>query len=423
MKKGSRSSGKAILYLPAAVAAFNKLLEQREAEEESASKLDSSSPSAGLVNGNDVLQEAREEIRTPRAKKEEEDDIADLLATEEETTDQEAKSQTSAPKVPKQEAAKEPIEEPSEEEERAKPKKAKRSKSSPASRRARRPAPALTRAKLIPQKTLVSSLSAFISFLGLSTIFGAITLSIHSPDLVSALYLLPSPIIALALAYLIKRIGKLETMPLPSLNLFFLILAVISIFGLGGQSLLDWKIFSLRAKEFRPFLLSLVVISGLHYIFSSRLLHRSFRYFLATMGIYSLTALIQGIASRQSYDTIIAQRQLELTGDASGAISSSSDLLLRAFEPTFIAVNCFIPILVIVLSFEAMRLLRHRLWKHAGHLLLATIFFALTLFANTQIYERAGVPNLKSLVKGEALEQDIESRSQEDGLSSIQPSP
>ena len=376
--------------------AFNKLLEQREAEEQTVSPLDLSSPSAALVEGDDVLAEARRELASDDEKllPNSSDDIASLLEeAKRKPASIEADELTPSPPEPEEpeSPADDGAEETTEgEEEQPRSRRSRR----PAPRQARRLPSSLARAKLIPPVTFIGRVASMLTFIGLSCAVGLGGLSRFAPDKPNV-YVAAVPLVGLLGVYIVKKLIKAENMPLPFFNVLLLFVAFLSTFEIQGLQLTGWKIFKVEPQTFKPFVMSLVIVAGLNQILRSRLLHRTFRYVLVTVGVYSLTGLIVGITSKLSYSQIIIKRQLDVT-DKVALVQK----IVTAFEPTFVAVNFFLPLVVIVLAFEGMRLLMNKFWGHAFALIVTAAFFACVLFGNVMLYEKANVPNLKSMVRG-----------------------
>ena len=376
--------------------AFNKLLEQREAEEQTVSPLDLSSPSAALLEGDDVLAEARREISGGQEQllPNSSDDIASLLEEAQKEPATVEPEDATPPQEEPETPAEEPQEEPPAEDEEAEQPRQRRSRRSQPRQGGRRLPSSLARAKLIPPVTFISRLASTLTFIGLSLAIGLGALSKFAPETPS-LYVAALPIVGLVVVYIVRRVIKADNMPLPFFNVLLLFVAFLATFEIQGIQLTGWKIFKVEPQTFKPFVMSLVIVAGLNQVLRSRLLHRTFRYILVTVGVYSLTGLIVGITSKLSYSQIIIKRQLEAT-DKVALVSK----LITAFEPTFVAVNFFLPLVVIVLAFEGMRLLMNKFWGHAFVLIITAAFFGCVLFGNVMLYEKANVPNLKSMVRG-----------------------
>jgi len=340
-------------------AAFERLLAQKESDGQS------SSPAERLVSEEGVLSEAKRELASNQPEAAISAQIADELLDE-------APEEPPTPETDEQESA--PAHRPRQPVRRKLPS-------------------SLKRARLVPKPTFSSRMAALAGFLTLTALLG--DGAVHIFALTIPLPWVIAPVVGLLIAYLVKRVSKAEHWPLSLANLLMFALLVGLSFDPLGIVPSTGAIAGLGPAALRPLTMTLVVILGVFFVIRSRLLLRPLRYVTASLGVYSLVGLLTGIAAGRSYGEIISRRSLNLIE------GSAADTLIRqllvGFEPTFVAVNCFIPLLVIILFFEASRLFINRFWAEGIHLLIACAIFAATLFFNMPLYEKHGIPSLRTL--------------------------
>ncbi len=153
---------------------------------------------------------------------------------------------------------------------------------------------------------------------------------------------------------------------------------------------------------FLPITMILVLAAGIAHALENVLLARGLRIGLAIVGVYACLSLVRGAAIGTPYDELVLRRALAAPGLEGSLAPDRLALLLKAFDPLFLGVNLFLPAMALAALFDALVQLRRRWW---GRLLTRTMtvaLLALAIHANLGIYDRLGVPNLRSLATGKA---------------------
>ena len=361
--------------------AFHTLIEQKNEDGQHIDSMDASSPSAALLE-DDILALAESAIEndegsnessldeTSRESSPVHEDEPSLEDNESDTDESETRGTTISSA-------------------RKKDKKARKSRAIPDS---------LKRARLIGQATFVSGAAGAGTFLVLS-LAATYLLFPMIPAQLPQLAILGGPVLALAGAFILKKIFKEKTWPFPVLN----VLIVAFIFGFAFH--LTGKVTypqGISPGILQSIAMTLSLVTAIHFINSSKLLHRIFRYVLVTLGVYSICGLLKGLATGITYEQTVVLRQLSPSGDG-----NLIHELARLFEPTFTGVNLFLPLVIIVLLFETMRLVMHKFFRESLAGLVTLVFLGACLYTNINVYETLNVPNLKQMIKtGSVLSRD-----------------
>jgi ribosomal protein L40E len=371
--------------------AFDSLMEDKKNDYMVNADLDSSSPSAGLLE-QDILAAAKEELllsstttsfldnfSSKGSKKSTDEDSSPIGEVDNETdnepgdeADDEADDDDnlSTNVTPETRSSR----------------KKKESKKKPKSKTL---AEMASRTKYLSKPTFVSSVAGAGSFLIVSLLFSFLLFPLI-PAKLPAEAPFAGPVLTLSFAFGLKKIFKAKLWPFAILNIVMLAISFIGAFLFADKLTLPK---GLAPELLQSIVMTLTLVAGIYGVINSKLLHRVFRYVLLTIGVYSLMGLLKGIAAGLSYEHTIELRQLVAQGNTS-IISELATL----FEPTFVGVNLFLPLVAIILLFESMRLIMNKFFKESFPGLLLLVYIGGALFINIGIYERNNIPNLKRMI-------------------------
>jgi len=381
--------------------AFNALLDKDNDEGDYNKNIDSSSPTAALLE-EDILAQANEELDKEHHPLKQGENVSNKshlnnsvlseISSKEEQTDSdynEANSDNSdradnTNHIDMALTDANEIEETGSHETKSSRKKKTKSK-----KRTRSLPDALARAKLLIKPTFLSKAAGLSAFTVLSLLLSFLIVPIIPIELPQmATFVLP--LILLFIVYVLKKIGKAKDWPFSIVNIVMLSAIFAITFKMKDKLKLPEQI---DIGLLQAVVMTLAIMSAMYGIIRSRLLHRVFRYVLLTIGVYSLSGLIKGIATGLTYQQTITLRQLSFQGN-----NNVLKELTTLFEPTFIGVNLFLPLVIIIIVFETMRLIINKFFKESLSGLLLLLFLGGCLFVNIELYETNNVPNLKKML-------------------------
>ncbi len=137
---------------------------------------------------------------------------------------------------------------------------------------------------------------------------------------------------------------------------------------------------------------------GIGTLLESGLLYLSLRIALSILGVYSSLSLISGIARKAPYLELVTRRVLEAPGLAEQLSPDRLQLALKAFDPLFVAVNFFLPVVLAVSVLQGLSDGWKRWWTLALTRFLTAVIAGLAIYANLGMYRAQKVPNLLTLL-------------------------
>lgn len=142
----------------------------------------------------------------------------------------------------------------------------------------------------------------------------------------------------------------------------------------------------------------LCILLGVGAVLWSHVLFLSLRISLGIVGVYSGLSLLTSLSQGIPYPELVTRRILEAPGLSAHLAPDRLALLLKGFDPLFLAVNLFLPLVVLLGVLEALYDLKKRWWGPAGVRLLQCLLTGAAVYLNLQLYQKMQVPNLLSLL-------------------------
>jgi hypothetical protein len=142
----------------------------------------------------------------------------------------------------------------------------------------------------------------------------------------------------------------------------------------------------------------LCLLLGIGAVLWSHLLFLSLRVSLSIVGVYSCLSLLTGAAQGIPYLELVTRRVLQAPGLAAQLAPDRLALLLKAFDPLFLAVNFFLPVVFLLGVLEALYDLKKRWWGPALVRILQVLLTGAVIALNLRLYQQMKVPNLLPLL-------------------------
>lgn len=149
--------------------------------------------------------------------------------------------------------------------------------------------------------------------------------------------------------------------------------------------------------RFLPLTMILVILAGVGHLLRNQLLALALRLTLAILGVYACLSLVGAAAADTPYEALVTRRVLEAPGLAETLGPARLELVLKAFDPLFLAVNFFLPAVLLAAAAELLLLARRKWWALAIERLVTVALVGGVLWVNLKLYAKLKVPNLLSL--------------------------
>lgn len=181
-------------------------------------------------------------------------------------------------------------------------------------------------------------------------------------------------------------------------QLAFLVVTVLTFMGHGVDgSSTEPVLMGIVPARLLVYVMLLVMAQGIYFSLFNRLLWSGFRLAMAILGVYGSITLFGAIFQPSSLFLDLARaRNLPAPASTIG-MGEALKVLFKAFEPLFVAVNVFLPALVIVAGLELFLHLWQKRWDKVLTVLLFLALFGTATWFDMRIYQQAGIENLKSL--------------------------
>lgn len=150
-----------------------------------------------------------------------------------------------------------------------------------------------------------------------------------------------------------------------------------------------------------PWVMLAILGAGVAHMLFSSLLATPLKLGFAIVGVYGCLSLAGALGPGTPYAELVTRRILVAPGLAPHLAPDRLELLLKAFDPLFVGVNFFLPAALAAAFFEVFALASRRWWGRTFAALFTCLALALGLMTGVKIADGLGVPNLRTLVKGE----------------------
>lgn len=169
--------------------------------------------------------------------------------------------------------------------------------------------------------------------------------------------------------------------------------------ALGGVAFVYTQVSSGELGVADPALAMLLCMAfAIGTVLESGLLFLSLRISLGIVGTYACLSLLTGVSQGLPYVELVTRRVLEAPGLAAHLAKDQLALVLQAFDPLFVAVNFFLPTVLVLGLLEALQFLWRRWWGLASTRLATCAVAGVALWLNLGLYQSLKVPSLRTLL-------------------------